>query len=174
MQVLPTSEVPSSLMPRIRQLLDEAFGGEFSDDDWEHCLGGWHVLITDDGLPLAHAAVVPRVLEIGGVRWRCGYVEGVATRPRSQGQGLGSSVMQRLGMLVRAEFGIGALSTCAHGFYARHGWERWQGPTYVRRGSRLVRTEDEDAGIMVLRFGPSLRVSLTESISCDERAGDDW
>ena len=69
---------------------------------------------------------------------------------------------------------LGALSTGSPGFYGRLGWERWRGPTYVRRGDDLVRTPDEDAGIMVLRFGPSAGVDLAAPISSEARAGDDW
>ena len=31
----------------IRALLDEAFDGDFGDDDWEHALGGIHVLVHE-------------------------------------------------------------------------------------------------------------------------------
>jgi len=61
-----------------------------------------------------------------------------------------------------------------HGFYERLGWERWRGPTFVRHGPELVRTEDEDDGVMVLRFDRSLAVDLSGSISCEARTGDDW
>jgi hypothetical protein len=44
----------------------------------------------------------------------------------------------------------------------------------VRCGDDLVRTPDEDAGIMVLRFGPSAGVDLAAPISCEARTGDDW
>ncbi len=74
----------------------------------------------------------------------------------------------------RAEFEFGALSTGRHGFYERLGWERWHGPTFVRHGPELVRTEDEDDGVMVLRFDRSLAVDLSGSISCEARTGDDW
>ena len=68
-----------------------------------------------------------------------------------------------------------ALSTSATAFYGRLGWERWRGPTYVRRGDgSLERTEDEDDGIMVLRFGPSGEVDLTSPICCEDRPGDAW
>ena len=32
-----------------RALLDEAFGGDFDDDDWEHALGGMHAVAFDGG-----------------------------------------------------------------------------------------------------------------------------
>ena len=83
---------------------------------------------------MAHAAVVERVLEVGGRAVRAGYVEGVATTPTRQGEGLGSLVMQRVGQLLEAEFEVGALSTGRHAFYERLGWERWRGPTFVRHG----------------------------------------
>jgi hypothetical protein len=75
---------------------------------------------------------------------------------------------------IRDEFEMGALSTDRHRFYERLGWERWAGPTFVRKGSEEIRTEEEDAGIMVLRFGPSETIDLTASLSCEARRGDDW
>jgi len=76
--------------------------------------------------------------------------------------------------LVRRHFEMGALSTGLHGFYERLGWERWQGPTFVRQGSEAIRTADEDEGVMVLRLGPSRGVDLNAPISCERRPGDDW
>ena len=84
----------------IRALAVDAFDDGFSDDDWHHTLGGWHVLARDEAL-VAHAAVVERVLEVGGSAVRAGYVEGVATTPTRQGEGLGSLVMQRSGSSSR-------------------------------------------------------------------------
>ena len=78
---LTAAEVSSDLLVEIRRLLVRAFTGGFSDDDWEHALGGWHVVATDDGVVAAHAAVVRRVLEVGEQALGVGYVEGVATAP---------------------------------------------------------------------------------------------
>jgi aminoglycoside 2'-N-acetyltransferase I len=157
----------------IRSLLMDAFDGDFSDDDWHHTLGGWHVVATDGAL-LAHAAVVARDLEVDGRPFRAGYVEGVATTPLRQGEGLGAMVMHRVGQLLAAEFELGALSTERHGFYQRLGWERWQGPTFVRHGTDMVRSADEHDGIMVLRFDTTSTLDLTLPISCETRSGDDW
>jgi aminoglycoside 2'-N-acetyltransferase I len=172
--VLATAEASKELLARLRRLLGDAFEGEFTEHDWNHTLGGWHALIMADGVPLSHAAVVPRHLEIADRPFRCGYVEGVATAPHRQGRGLASLVMDRLGRLIRSRFEIGALSTSRPEFYERLGWERWRGPTFVRDAQRLVRTPDEDEGVMVLRFGPSRRCDLTASIACEQREGDDW
>ncbi len=75
---------------------------------------------------------------------------------------------------LRREFELGALSTSRHSFYERLGWERGRGPTFVRHGRQLVRTQGEDDGVMVLRFGRSTEVDLDRSISCEARNGDDW
>jgi hypothetical protein len=75
---------------------------------------------------------------------------------------------------VRTNYEMGALGTDLFGFYNRFGWERWAGPTYVRRAEGLFHTTEEDGFVMVLRFGPSEGVNLTASISCEERVGDDW
>jgi aminoglycoside 2'-N-acetyltransferase I len=172
--VSSTVEPPASLLREVRQLLVDAFGGNVSAEDWEHALGGWHVVVSDGGVVLAHAAVVRRVLDVDGRPFRTGYVEGVATARTRQGAGLGSLAMAEISKLLRGEFELGALSTGRHAFYERLGWERWQGPTFVRVGCESVRTADEDDGVMVLRCGPSKDIDLTAAISCPCRAGDDW
>jgi aminoglycoside 2'-N-acetyltransferase I len=157
-----------------RPLLDEAFGGRFDDTDWEHALGGWHVLVTEGGTLVAHAAVVPRDLHVDGRPVDAGYVEAVATTPARQGEGLGTLALREVDRLLRSHHQLGALSTGAHGFYERLGWERWLGPTFVRTGEGAVRTRDEDDGIMVLRFGSTATVDLGAPLSCEAREGDDW
>lgn len=168
------AEVTQERLVEIRRLCLLAFGEDFSAQDWEHMLGGWHVVAIDDGAVIAHAAVVPRCIEIAGRPFRTGYVEAVATDPARQRAGLGSSVMTDVASTIRGEFEMGALSTGLYAFYGRLGWEQWRGPTYVRQGSNLVRTEDEDGGVFVLRFGPSADIDLTAAISCAARPGDDW
>jgi hypothetical protein len=76
--------------------------------------------------------------------------------------------------VVRLRYDLGVLSTGRRAFYERLGWERWQGQTYVQIGSRLERTPDEDAGIMVLRTPRSPSIDLRSDIGCQAREGDDW
>lgn len=173
-RVLTTAEASEADLSEIRRLLDRAFDGDFSAEDWQHTLGGWHVVVADGGVATAHAAVVPRVLQVADRPLHTGYVEAVGTLPGQQRAGLGSLAMTEISTLLHREFEMGALSTDAHGFYARFGWEAWQGHTFVRHGSDLVRTEDEDDGVMVLRFGASKDIDLTAPLSCEERPGDDW
>ncbi len=172
--VVETADTSRVRLKQIHALLVTAFGDTFTPEDWEHTLGGWHVTVVEAGAVVAHAAVTARTLHINNQVFRSGYVEGVATMPARQGRGLGSMVMSEATNVVRTNFELGALSTGRHGFYERLGWERWRGPTFVRRGSRVVRTPDEDAGVMVLRFGTSQTVDLAAGISCEDRRGDDW
>jgi aminoglycoside 2'-N-acetyltransferase I len=173
-QVVRTEEAPAALLADVHRLLAVAFDGTFSDDDWQHTVGGWHVIGSDAGAVVTHAAVVPRRIDVGDDSFAAGYVEGVASRPDRQRQGLGSMVMTEAAGVIHREFELGVLSTSCHGFYQRLGWERWRGPTFVRTAGQLVRTEDEDDGVMVLRVGPSREAALTAPISCDSRTGDDW
>ena len=157
-----TSDLPADLHAQARRMMDLAFGDDpeeaFGDDDWDHALGGVHVVVVDDGLVVAHAALVERTLHAGTRALRTGYVEAVATAPDRQGEGHGSLAVGRVTELVRARFELGALGTGRWSFYERLGWERWEGPTYVRTaGGALVRTEEDDDGVMVLRTGPSAR-----------------
>lgn len=173
-QAFASVDATPQMLVRIRQLLERSFGAGFSADDWDHTVGGDHFVISEGDILLAHAAVVPRTLTIGDLPIETGYVEGVATEPQARGRGLGSAVMTEAAAVIRARYEMGALSSDRHTFYERLGWERWRGLTYVRRGDELLRTEGEDDGLMVLRFGPSAVLDPTAAICCNERSGDDW
>ena len=103
----------------IRALLDAAFAGDFTDDDWAHALGGTHALIEAADGVVAHASVVPRVLDVGMQPVRAGYVEAVAVLPARQGTGLGTAVMRAMGEVIARDFELGALSTGEWHFYER-------------------------------------------------------
>lgn len=169
-----SAELTDDELAEVHALLVRAFDGDFADTDWEHTLGGWHVLVSVEGSLVAHAAAVERELEADGQMWRTGYVEGVATEPARQGEGYGSIAMRELEVLIRQDHQFAALSTERPAFYERLGWQRWQGPTFVRSDGPTTRTTDEDDGIMVLRFGPSSDVDLATPIICESRPGDDW
>lgn len=174
-----TEDAPPGMLAEARRLCDEAFAGdpdgEFEDDDWAHALGGWHVVVREGDDLLAHAAVVERTIHVAGTPFRTGYVEAVATRPGRHGEGLGSMAMIEIDELIRRHFELGALGTGRCSFYERMGWERWQGPTFVRAPDGVdVRSPDDDDGVMVLRSGPSAEVDRRRPIACEARPGDDW
>ena len=94
-RIVETRDLSDANRDAIRRLLDQAFEGGFSDDDWLHALGGWHAVIEAPSLVIAHAAVVERELLVGGRRFHTGYVEAVAVAPARQRTGLGAAVRAR-------------------------------------------------------------------------------
>jgi aminoglycoside 2'-N-acetyltransferase I len=171
-----TADLPRAELQAVRRLLDEAFPGGFTADDWHHTLGGLHVLALEAGEVVAHAAVVDRTLTAGGRQLRTGYVEGVASRRDRRRQGLATLVLRDADRVILERHQLGALSdgTGVPGFYERLGWERWRGPTFVATPGGPVRTADDDDGVMVLRTPASGDLDLTVPLVCDWRDGDPW
>ena len=160
-----------------RTALDRLWAAAFDDfgpTDAAHAYGGLHVLVRDGAEVLAHASVVPRTLRIGGVPRTAGYVEGVAVAPERQGRGLGAVVMTALHEQLPGRFEVAMLSTGEHGFYARLGWERWRGPSYVARDGAAVRTPEDDDSLMVLLLPGSPALDLAAPVMCHDRPGDPW
>jgi len=176
-RVVTSDELGPHQLVAIRRLLSDAFaddGEGFTDEDWRHATGGVHFLLEQAHAVVAHAAVVERELHIDGRPLRTGYVEAVATRRDVQRRGLGTRLMEVVTADIRSRFELGALSTGAAGFYARLGWETWQGPSAVRTGDALRRTPDDDGSVMVLRTPSTPSIDLAGTISCPWRAGDVW
>jgi aminoglycoside 2'-N-acetyltransferase I len=160
----------------LRRLLFDAFGGRFDEHDWDHTLGGVHVLVLEEGEMVAHGAVVGRSLVAGERLLETGYVEGVATRADRRRRGLSGLVMREVGRVVEHGFQLGGLADGSGipGFYQRFGWERWQGPTFVAAPEGRVRTAEDDGGVLVLRTPATGELDLTAPLTCDWRAGDVW
>jgi len=174
---LPTAELTAHETGAIRELLWAAFEADedgFSEDDWQHALGGRHVVVEDGGRIVSHAAVVERAIEIGGERLRAGCVEAVATVPEEQARGHGTRAMTAVGELIRTGFEIGVLGTGSHGFYERLGWTTWRGPSFVRTAHGLVSTPDDDGYLMVLRTASTPTLDPEAPIVCEWRPGDVW
>jgi aminoglycoside 2'-N-acetyltransferase I len=124
---------------------------------------------------VAHAAVVPRTLEVGPLRLEVGYVEAVAVRPHRQRAGFGTSAMQAIHTVIAERFRLGVLSTGEWRFYQRLGWERWHGETWVRQpDGRLRRTPGDDDSLMILRTPVSPPIDPAWPLTCDARPGDPW
>ena len=170
----PTLALSAPVLEQIRDLLEAAFGADFSDADWNHTIGGVHVWIADTSRLLSHAALVERTLVCSGHTLRAGYVEAVATAPEHQCKGHGTAVMKRVGELIRERYALGALSSSAQKFYGRLGWETWRGPTFVDGPRGRERTVDDDGGVMILRTPQSPHLDLDGEIVCDWRVGDVW
>jgi aminoglycoside 2'-N-acetyltransferase I len=156
----------------------DAFGGEFTDADWEHSLGGMHALIFDHGALIAHAAVVQRRLLYRDTALRCGYIEGMAVREDRRGQGLATAVMDAAEQVLRGAYQLGALSASEAGrhIYTGRGWLLWQGPTSVLAPAGVSRTPSDDDSLYVFPVGlpNDLTLDTTAEITCDWRDGDVW
>jgi len=146
------------------------------DGVWESIGRGVHVIAEEEGVSVAHAALVDRKLYVADDTLRAGYVEAVAVLPDRQGRGLGSLVMTEIDRLLDDGYQVGALSTGRHGFYERLGWVRWRGPSWIRhRDGRRQRSADEDDGIMV-RSTPATPqlLNVERPIAVDWRPGEVW
>jgi len=168
-----SEELSADELRDLRRLMDESFVS-FSDDDWAHALGGVHVVVEEAGVPVSHAAVVERMLMVDGRSLGTGYVEAVCTAPAHRGRGHASAVMREVGHVIQASYELGALGTGIHGFYARFGWERWDGPTSVRLAAGPERTPRNDGGVMILRTPATGRLDLRAGLSCEWRPGSVW
>jgi len=175
---LATSELTPSEATATRALMAVAFGSDeeerFSDDDWQHALGGVHFVLELDREIVAHAAVVEREIHVGRHALRTGYVEAVATAPARQGLGLGSIVMTDVTEYVREGFELGGLGTGRQSFYGRLGWRIWAGPSSVRTADGDQPTPDDDGSIMVLTTPTTPPLDPAAPISCEWRPGDAW
>ena len=162
----------------IRAFITAAFAedvhGGFTEDDWQHALGGSHFLLELDGRIVGHASVVERAIEVAGRPIRTGYVEAVAIEPGRQRQGLGTRLMADVDANLDDAFDLGVLGTGSQAFYERLGWRVWQGPSSVRTTSGEQPTPEEDGYILVFRTRSSPPLRLTDPISCEWRPGDAW
>lgn len=173
-RLIHTADLDSDALNSAHQMLIDAFDGEFSEDDWEHTLGGMHAYICDHGALIAHAAVVLRRLQYREAVLRTGYVEGLAVREDWRGRGLAHALMDGVEQVIRGAYQLGALSTSDLGrpLYVTRGWTQWKGPTSVLAPTGLTRTPDDDGDVFVLPVGMTL--DPTADLVCDWRSGDVW
>ena len=173
-RLIHTADLDGETLHSAHQLLIDAFEGEFSEDDWEHTLGGMHALICKHGVLIAHAAVVLRRLLSRGALLRTGYVEGVAVREDWRGQGLCTALMNGVEQVIRGAYKLGALSPSepARQIYLDRGWIQWKGPTSVLSPGGLNRTPEDDGAVFVLPV--DVNVDPAADLVCDWRSGDVW
>ncbi|MET7712863.1 GNAT family N-acetyltransferase [Streptomyces sp. NPDC005407] len=141
-----TYQLSPAALAEIRALMDDAFEGDFSDEDWDHSLGGLHALVRDDKGVAAHGSVIMRRVLHGGRSYRIGYIEAMAVRPDRRRQGLGSRVMAELERVVDGAYEIGALSASDDGaqLYRARGWQLWQGRVEALGPDGVVHLPDEE------------------------------
>ncbi|GIF04702.1 GNAT family N-acetyltransferase [Actinoplanes siamensis] len=175
LRTVHTADLSPSDRSRIRDLLDDAFEGGFDDHDWDHALGGQHILISVDGTLIAHGSVVQRRLLHRDRSLRCGYVEAMAVHRAHRRRGFGSAVMTEAERIIDHGYALGALSASAAGLglYLGRGWRRWPGGTAVLAPSGVVRTAGEDDSTLI-RPVAGFSWHETAPLICDWRDGDVW
>jgi aminoglycoside 2'-N-acetyltransferase I len=173
-----TDELTAAEVAAIRALLFTAFEGDehggFTEDDWQHSVGGMHFIAESDDRIVGHASVVDREIHVDGRQLRTGYVEVVATDPSQQRRGIGTALIRRVNEHIAAQFELGVLGSGSQPFYERLGWLIWPGPSFVRTEQGDERTADEDGYILVLLTPITPELDLEAPISCEWRPGDVW
>jgi aminoglycoside 2'-N-acetyltransferase I len=176
LRTVHTADLTGSDHTRIRDLLDDAFEGRFDDHDWDHALGGQHILITVDGTLIAHGSVIQRRFLHQNRSLRCGYVEAVAVHRTHRRRGVGSAVMTEAERIIDHGYGLGALSAsgAALGFYRARGWRPWPGGTAVLTASGVTRTENDDDSTLIRPIPGGAPLADKAPMICDWRAGEVW
>ena len=163
----------SALEGRLRKLLDLAFEGDFSAEDWEHTHGGSRFIGALADEVIAHGAVVPRRMWLDGKEMIVGYVEAIAVAPQHWRKGFGSNLMEAITRHCQDTFELSMLSTDEKEFYRRYGWRDFPGSSQILIEGEVTRSADEDEGLMYLSSG-SIVLSTASTILCEARSGDAW
>ncbi|MEV4948004.1 GNAT family N-acetyltransferase [Streptomyces sp. NPDC053755] len=171
----PTHELGPERARAVREMIVAAFDGDFSDEDWDHTLGGLHAWVEDDRGLAAHGSVVMRRALHGGRSFRVGYVEGVAVRGDRRRQGLGGMVMAELERVIDGAYAFGALSASEEGvgFYRARGWQPWRGRIEAAGPGGIVPLPgEEDALHLRAARGRALPAPDAAALVFDWRDGD--
>jgi aminoglycoside 2'-N-acetyltransferase I len=169
-----TADLDAATLAAVRALMDDAFGDDFEEADWEHALGGIHALAYDGGELIGHASVVMRRMLHGGRALRAGYVEAVAVRADHRRRGHGGALMAPLERVIRRAYDLGALGATDAGaaLYTSRGWQRWEGRLSALTPRGVERTEEEEGYVYVLPATTPL--DRAGELTCDWRDGDVW
>ncbi|NJP51729.1 GNAT family N-acetyltransferase [Streptomyces sp. SBST2-5] len=141
-----TADLAPAELDGVRSLLTDAFDGDLGEQDWEHALGGMHVLAHDESGLAAHGSVVMRRVR-HRQRWlRVGYVEAVGVRRDVRRTGLGGRVMAELERIVDRAYDAGMLSASDEGalLYRARGWRLWDGRILGLGPEGVVRLAEEE------------------------------
>jgi len=155
-------------------LVRGGLGERFTPHDWQHALGGTHVILRDGDRIIGHAAVVPRLLHHGGDEFDGGFVEAVALDPEFRGTGLGARLITAIEEQIESDDVVGVLNSLpdAVGFYERRGWVLWRGLLGGIGNTEEPTPPDEDDAVMVFR--PESRLDPDGTLLVNNRVGSRW
>jgi len=172
MTTLPSDALTGAQRAAVIDLINRAYEEDLAEL-FKSFTGATHILGTVGDRLVSHALWVTRRLQVETQPLlRTAYVELVATDPAWQRRGFAAAVMNRVAEDIR-DYDIGALSPFSVDYYARLGWERWQGPLFIRKDGALLPTpEDED--VMILRLPRTPALDLHAALSVEWREGEVW
>ena len=173
MIIKQVTDVDSKSASSIRSLLELAYDGDFSAEDWEHTLGGQYFVGFLDETIIDHGSVISRSMYINEKALTVGYVEAIAVLPSYWRQGFGTQLMKQITQFCYNNYELSMLSTDEKTFYEKLGWLQFQGESFVRNGKFEVRTVEEDDGLM-LYFSKNCGLGEIQRAVCQPRSGDDW
>ncbi|MEU9699679.1 GNAT family N-acetyltransferase [Streptomyces sp. NPDC047981] len=170
----PTHELGPQRLRAVREMLDAAFGGGFSDEDWDHALGGVHAWVEDERGIAAHGSVIMRRVLHDGRSYRVGYVEGVGVRGDRRREGLGGRVMAELERVIDGAYAFGALSASDEGaaLYTARGWRLWEGRIEALGPEGIVHLPEEEDSTYVRSAGGRRLPGPAAALVFDWRDGD--
>ena len=169
--IVKSGELTKEQREHVLEICSDAY-----EEDFEQYLNllapAVHVLGYIENEPICHAAFIERTLYCEDETLQCAYVEAVATSTKWQGQGYGSQIMENIEKLIQ-DYDIGALSPSETEFYAKLGWEVWEGPlSFIDKLNNIQKCPDEEA--MILLLPKSGAIDKTKELTCDWREGEVW
>lgn len=172
--LIHTADLDGAALGEARAMTFEAFESEFTDDDWEHGLGGLHAIVRDGDTIIGHAAVVQRRLAHLGRALRAGGVEAVAVHSDHRRDGLGDELLDAVESVIVRAYDLGVLKATEIGmpFYRNRGWEPWRGTLHAFTPDGITHQPDVEGAVLV--FGAGDDIDLDADLTCDWRNGDLW
>jgi aminoglycoside 2'-N-acetyltransferase I len=173
LEIKHTAQLNQEALTKVRALLEATFGEDFSEEDWQHTLGGLHILAWNNHELVGHAAVVQRQLLLKGRALRTGYVEAMAVHPSKQKQGIGVTLMEQVEQIIRGAYELGALGASDEGLrlYQKCGWQPWRGRALAFTPQGIIHTHEEDC-LYILEVDET--IDREADITCEFREGDLW
>ncbi|WP_272665749.1 GNAT family N-acetyltransferase [Providencia sp. PROV174] len=169
-----TSQLSTENREALYSMLYQSFEQDFTHDDFEHALGGMHVLAYDQQQIIGHVAIIQRHMAIGNTPITVGYVEAMAVLENYRRQGIGKQLMVATNQIITDCYQLGLLSASDEGFhiYQSVGWQVWNGPLYELNQGHYIHSVDEEGGVM--GWSKNNLIDFSQPLYCDFRSGDQW